>query len=62
MPYKTDLTDEQFALINPLLDDFNSQFSGLGRPREEDRPLLDGILWRLDNGAKWRAIPAEYGN
>ena len=61
MPYKTDVTDEQFQLIKPVLDGYNAQFSGRGRPRAEDRPLLNGMLWRLDNGAKWRAIPLEYG-
>lgn len=61
MPYKTDLTDEEFERIRPILDDYNRSYSGLGRPRKSDRALLNGMLWRLDNGAKWRAVPREYG-
>jgi transposase len=33
-----------------------------GRPRKEERRTIEAILWRLDNGAKWRSIPAELGD
>ena len=29
------------------------------RPRVEDRRTIEAIIWRIDNSAKWRAIPAE---
>ena len=29
------------------------------RPRKEERRTIEAIIWRLDNGAKWRSIPAE---
>ena len=32
------------------------------RPRKEDRRTIEAIIWRLDNGAKWRSIPAELGD
>jgi transposase len=32
-----------------------------GRPRRDDRPLLDGILWLLRTGAQWSALPREFG-
>ena len=32
------------------------------RHRKEERRTIEGIIWRLDNGAKWRSIPAELGN
>jgi transposase len=32
-----------------------------GRPRKDDRQTIEAIIWRLDNGAKWRSIPAELG-
>lgn len=57
--YRTDLIDQQFERIRPLLP---PQTTGKrGRPRNDDRSILNGILWRLDNGAKWRAIPERYG-
>jgi transposase len=32
------------------------------RSRTDDRRTIEAIIWRLDNGAKWRSIPAELGN
>jgi len=25
------------------------------------RQTMEAIIWRCQNGAKWRAVPAEYG-
>ncbi len=36
-----------------------SAVPGLG-PRS--RRTIEAIIWRLDNGAKWRSIPAELGD
>ncbi len=32
------------------------------RPRKEDRRTIEAIVWRFDNGAKWRSIPADLDN
>ena len=32
-----------------------------GRPRRDDRQILDGILWLLRTGAQWSALPAAFG-
>src|SRR5919198_24532 len=32
-----------------------------GRPLEDHRRILNGILWRLHTGAPWRDIPDRYG-
>jgi len=32
-----------------------------GRPRKDDRIMLNAIIWRARSGARWRDIPAEYG-
>jgi transposase len=50
-----DLTDAEWELIGPLLS------VARGRPGHENRRLLDGILWRAREGARWRAIPERYG-
>jgi transposase len=57
--YRTDLSDEQFDLIRPHLPP--QKTNKRGRPRQPDRAVLNGIFWRLDNGAKWRAVPRQYG-
>jgi transposase len=30
------------------------------RPRKEERCAIEAIIWRLDNGAKWRSIPKHH--
>ena len=34
----------------------------MGRPRADDRRILEGILWVLRTGARWQDIPREYGS
>lgn len=54
----TDLTDRQWALIEPLLP----REHRLGRPRVDDRRTINGILWVLRTGARWKDLPPEYGS
>lgn len=53
-----DLTDAEWELIGPLLP---RERGRPGRPGHDNRPLLDGILWRAREGARWRAVPERYG-
>jgi transposase len=34
---------------------------GRGRPWQDHRRIINGILWRLRTGAPWRDLPARYG-
>ena len=51
-----ELTDEEWAIIQPLLPN-----KPRGVPRVDDRRVLNGILWRFRTGAPWRDIPERYG-
>ena len=31
-----------------------------GRPRTNDRPLFDGVIWVLRTGAQWGAVPRAF--
>jgi len=53
------LTDAQWAKFEAAIAAANIRGA---RPRSEDRRTIEAIIWRLDNGAKWRSIPAEFGN
>jgi transposase len=52
------LSDEQWAILKPALDAVRSRRR---RPMKHERQTIEAVLWRLHNGAKWRAIPAELG-
>jgi transposase len=55
-----ELSDRQWNRIasffqDPLHDD------GRGRPWNDHRMVLNGILWALHTGAPWRDLPERYG-
>ncbi|BAU40697.1 IS5 family transposase [Leptolyngbya sp. O-77] len=55
--YSSDLTDEEWQIIEPLLPEDKP----VGRLREVDlRKVLDAIFYRVDNGVKWRNLPADF--
>jgi transposase len=53
----TDLTDDQWAVIQPFLPPRARR----GRPRADDRRTLNGILWILRTGARLADLPPRYG-
>jgi transposase len=54
-----DLTDAQWALLEPLLPAPMRS----GRPSQwTKRQLIDGIRWRVRVGAPWRDVPECYGS
>ena len=57
-PEEAHLTDEQWALVRPLLP---PQRGGIGRPPHDHRAVLGGILWVARTGSSWREMPEEYG-
>ena len=52
------LTDARWAALAPLVEECRPK--GKTAPRHLRR-TLGAIIWRHENGAKWRAIPAELG-
>jgi transposase len=55
------LTDEQWEKIRPLIPPRPPKPKG-GRPPAPDRACLEGILWILKTGARWRDMPDQYPN
>ena len=53
---KSELTDEQWHRIADL---FGEDPTG-GRPRIAPRPCLEGILWVLRSGARWKDLPERF--
>lgn len=55
------LTDEQLDWIAERIPDARRSPKG-GRPVVDKRRTLRGIFWMLDNGAKWKDLPREFGS
>ena len=52
------LTDAQWTMLEPLVEACRPHAKV---PPSHLRRTLSAILWRHENGAKWRALPAELG-
>ena len=53
-----DLAEPQWQRLKPLLP---AQKPDTGRPSNDHRTVLNGILWVLRTGAPWRDVPERYG-
>lgn len=55
-----ELTDAQWDVLAPLLPKRKSGPGRKGRPPRENRETLEGILWVLRTGARWKDLPKEF--
>src|SRR3954465_4933426 len=54
--YRSDLTDDQWALIEPLIP-----VNAVGRPRKVDmREVLNAILYINRSGCQWDLLPHDF--
>ena len=57
MGYPTDLSDEQWAIVSPLIPPAKPG----GRPRTSDtRAVFNAILYTLRAGCQWRLLPRDF--
>lgn len=56
-----DLSEAEWRVLRGLLP-IDAASRGPGRPPEENRSIINGILWRLRCGTPWRDVPPKYGN
>lgn len=54
--YPSDLTDEQWALIEPLIPPGKP---GGGKRTVALREVVNGLMYVLSTGCQWRAIPKD---
>ena len=54
--YASDLTDEEWSLVAPMIPPARRG----GRPREVNmREVLNGLLYLLWTGCQWQALPKD---
>lgn len=59
--YPTDLTDGQWAVLEPALPVMLCDTGLGGRPeKHRRRTMIDAMFYVVDNGIKWRALPADF--
>jgi transposase len=56
--HMSDLSDVEWERIRALLP---PQKPRTGRPANDHRTIVCGILWVKRTGGRWRAMPKEYG-
>lgn len=57
MVRRHELSDEEWDVLSGLLPQTET-----GRPRRDDRVVLNGIVWKLRTGSAWRDVPERYGS
>lgn len=61
MRYDSDLSDEQWALVAPLIPAPRSNHTTGGRPAKYDRrEILNAILYVARTGCQWRMLPHDF--
>ena len=56
---KKELTEAQWEKIKPFLPEPKHSKKG-GRPPADNRACLEGILWVLRSGARWKDLPGDF--
>ncbi|WP_314244892.1 IS5 family transposase [Streptomyces sp. DSM 40907] len=52
-----EFSDVEWEVLSRLLPP-----AGFGRPRTDDRVVLNGIVWKLRTGSAWRDVSERYGS
>jgi transposase len=61
-PYRTDLSDARWALIEPILTQWRADRVGLGikEPIHDLREIVNAILWMNRAGCAWEMLPHDF--
>ena len=55
-----DITDAQWAIIEKVLPESKSGEGKKGRPPQDKRQVLNGVIWICRTGAQWDEMPDKY--
>jgi len=54
-----DLSDAQWSVLQPFFQ-AKTRLEKRGRPAQDARAVLNGVLWILRTGAPWHDLPSRY--
>lgn len=54
------ITEQQWDVVSKLLPAAKSAPGKKGRPTQDQRQVLNGILWICRTGAQWNEVPGKY--
>ncbi|WP_443073677.1 transposase [Streptomyces sp. NBC_01478] len=52
-----ELTDQEWELLAPLI-----RRAATGRPRVDDRRIVNGMVYKIRTGISWRDLSDRYGS
>lgn len=55
-----EISDEEWERLEKYFP--ARELGQMGRPRNDDRQMLNGIIWIVRSGAPWRDVPERYGS
>lgn len=58
-PY-SDMTDDEWGRVMPLLPELCARGRVRGRPLTDTRAVLNGVLWVIYSNAAWASMPKRY--
>jgi len=61
MPTLWEVPDDLWERIEAVLDEYDPP-KETGRPREDQRRIMDGLIFRFRTGCQWNHIPRVYGD
>lgn len=57
-PYSSDITRKQFQIIEPFI---RRRRRKTGRPPADPYEVINGMLYILSTGCRWRNLPHDFG-
>lgn len=60
MSKRYEITTEEWNRIKEKLP--AERTGGKGRPKKDNRTMLNGMLWIVRSGCQWRELPGYYGS
>ncbi|MFT4066032.1 transposase [Paraburkholderia sp.] len=55
-----DINDEEWLRVAQLLPELRPRRESRGRPLANTREVLNGVLWVMNSGDAWSAMPGKY--